>query len=621
MNIQLQVCGFIMLIMLLIFYKSHKSLNLYAEKVFFRTLFITILTVLFDILSIVCISHSHSLPLFLVKSVCKVYLMFLLWSAWATATYILLDFSTVTRQRWITGISGMFVVLACIVLAFLPISIYNTDNVVYTYGTSVSTTYYLCAICIVGSFVISLILWHHKRSRRSFGGALLTFIWAGAALVQFFNNKLLLVGFSQSLGMLILFVLMENPESYIDKEYGSFNTFGFKPFVDHLYQSRQAFFVAQAFIENNSMLAVAGYDVEEIIRTFISNVSQQADVYVFKDTACSITVLTTNEESFDKCLKIIRDVKQAAPYLKGHAKLVSMRHAEKLSGYDALADLYAHVKSTYINRTLEYVDITDDIIQRHRELNEVNKEIDDALEEDRVEVFLQPIFSNKEKSFTSAEALTRIRMKDGSMLSPGIFIPVAEKTGQIIPLGYRILEKVFEFVSSNDMEALGLHYLEVNLSVMQCEQEDLFENIMAMIQKYKVEPRYINFEITESATINTKDIISANIQKLFDAGFSLSLDDFGKGESNLMYVVDMPVSLMKFDFDLTKAYFDSFKAKSIIRAVVPMAHRLDLKLVSEGVESARELELLSSEGIDYIQGFYFSKPLSMPDFMEFIKTR
>jgi len=620
-NIQLQVCGLIMLLLLLVFYKSHKTLNLYSERVFFRVLFITILTVAFDALSVVSIFYCDSLPLLLVKTVCRVYLSLLTWSAWATLTYILLEFSKISVQRRITRDLGIVALVVAVALFFLPIEIYQKDNVVYTYGTAVTATYITCTVFVLSSFFLSIYMSHKKRSRRAFGGALLSLIWAGAALIQFFNNKFLLVGFSQSLGMLILFVLMENPESYIDKEYGSFNEYGIKQYVDKLYESKRVFFVAQAFIVNEEVLADAGHNVDSIIRMFITKVSQINNMYVFKDTSCGMTFVTTDESSFLKGLKVTTETKYSMDYLKGYAKLVSLKHAETLAGYIELMDIFAYAKGTFIDKTTEYVDINEDVIKSHKEENDVIKEIDAAIEEDRIEVFLQPIFSNKEKCFTSAEALVRIRLTNGSLLSPGIFIPIAEKTGQIVSLGYKIFEKVVRFISSNDMEELGLHYIEVNLSVMQCEQPDLYEKMMAILEKYNVESRNINFEITESATISEKNLISDNIQKLFDAGFSFSLDDFGKGESNLMYIVDMPVKLIKFDMDFTKAYFDSYKAKSIMRAIIPMAHGLDLELVSEGVETARELELLSSEGIDNIQGYYFSKPIPMPEFVEFVMAR
>ena len=109
------------------------------------------------------------------------------------------------------------------------------------------------------------------------------------------------------------------------------------------------------------------------------------------------------------------------------------------------------------------------------------------------------------------------------------------------------------------------------------------------------------------------------MKKLIDYGFTFSLDDFGKGESNLMYVVEMPVSIVKLDYDLSKAFFTSPKARHVVRAVIGMVHEMGLKLVSEGIETIDENDSMKEEGIDYIQGYYYSKPLPMKDFVEFIR--
>lgn len=108
------------------------------------------------------------------------------------------------------------------------------------------------------------------------------------------------------------------------------------------------------------------------------------------------------------------------------------------------------------------------------------------------------------------------------------------------------------------------------------------------------------------------------MEKLIDYGFTFSLDDFGKGQSNLMYVVEMPVSIIKLDYDMSKAFFSSPKAKQVVRAVVSMAHGMNLKLVAEGIETKEEIDGMNKENIDYIQGFYYSKPLPMQEFVSFI---
>lgn len=111
------------------------------------------------------------------------------------------------------------------------------------------------------------------------------------------------------------------------------------------------------------------------------------------------------------------------------------------------------------------------------------------------------------------------------------------------------------------------------------------------------------------------------MKKLIEYGFSFSLDDFGKGESNLMYVVEMPVSIVKLDYDMSKAFFNSPKARQVVRAVVSMAHGMELKVVAEGIETQQEVEDMYKENLDYIQGFYYLKPLPVNEFLKFLQDK
>ncbi|MCQ2548981.1 MAG: EAL domain-containing protein [Lachnospiraceae bacterium] len=260
-------------------------------------------------------------------------------------------------------------------------------------------------------------------------------------------------------------------------------------------------------------------------------------------------------------------------------------------------------------------------IQDYFKQNEIKQDITNALIEDRVEAFFQPIYSTKKKKFTTAEALMRIRQENGTLLPPNLFIPVAESTGLIMPLGERIFEKVCRFLKESNIRELGIEYIEINLSIVQCEQDDLAERLIQIMKQYEIPASWINLEITESATYNSKRKVLKNISKLRDHGIEFSLDDFGKGQSNLMYMVEMPVSIVKLDMDLSKAYFSIPKAKNVVDSVAEMAHGMGLKLVAEGIETKEELDGIIEPGIDYIQGFYFSKPLPEAEFLEFIAEK
>ena len=258
-------------------------------------------------------------------------------------------------------------------------------------------------------------------------------------------------------------------------------------------------------------------------------------------------------------------------------------------------------------------------IESLREREEAENLILSAIEEDRIEVFYQPIYATQSRTFTSAEALVRIRDKEGNIVPPGRFIPVAEQTGLISRIGDIVFEKVCAFIANNRLrERYGIHYVEVNLSVKQCEKRKLAQNYIEVMEKYHVDPSCINLEITESAPIQTRHIFLENVQKLIDYGVTFSLDDFGSGESNLNYIVEMPVSIVKFDRGMSQAYFADSKAKFVMEAAMHMIHDMRLKIVSEGVETKEQMETIIGLGIDYIQGFYFSKPLPEEEFLEFI---
>lgn len=243
----------------------------------------------------------------------------------------------------------------------------------------------------------------------------------------------------------------------------------------------------------------------------------------------------------------------------------------------------------------------------------------DAITNDRVEVWFQPIFSTEDHRFTSAEALVRIRRENGELVPPGLFIEIAEHNGMILQLGEIVFRKVCRFISDTQIQRYGVKYIEVNLSVVQCAYNELAKDYIRIMEENVVAPELINLEITESASMNARKTLLDNMKRLMDYGVTFSLDDFGTGQSNLNYIIDMPVEIVKFDKGMTNAYFENGKAKYIMDAAMNMIRGLDLKIVSEGVETAEQFYTMENLGINYIQGYYFSKPLPADEFLEFIK--
>ena len=141
-----------------------------------------------------------------------------------------------------------------------------------------------------------------------------------------------------------------------------------------------------------------------------------------------------------------------------------------------------------------------------------------------------------------------------------------------------------------------------------------------MIKKNKISPELVNLEVTETSSLTSKEILVNNMKKLQEHGLTFSLDDFGSGNSNLNYIIDLPISIVKLDKHLTEEYFKNTKAKAIVKAVIEMAHSMKLKIIAEGIETKEEVEAMKKLGVDYIQGYYFSKPLPEHEYLKFIQT-
>lgn len=276
------------------------------------------------------------------------------------------------------------------------------------------------------------------------------------------------------------------------------------------------------------------------------------------------------------------------------------------------------VETAYLYQSIEN-SREETIKQSEAELRQLKEEIKGAIADDRVMIYLQPIFSNQQRRFISAEVLTRIKREDGSLLMPNIFIPAAEKTGVIRELEEKIIRKACEFIRDYDIKSIGMDYIEVNLSIKSGEKKDFAEKYKNIISEYDIDPSLINFEITETATLSEKRLLLENMNRLIEHGFKFSLDDFGSGESNLNYIIDMPITIIKFDKNLTDAYECNTKAEIVMKSTVQMAHDLGIKTISEGVETEEMFGKMKDIGIDFIQGYYFSRPLPIDEFVSFIR--
>lgn len=619
MNIQVQVCGLLIILLLYCFYMSSNTLKLYTEKVFHEAMCMSMISLVLDILSVVVIQYRSVLPLFLVESVCKIYIITLVWVAMYALVYVLTDLYSEERHMQKAKVIKRIALVQGIIIYAFSIGIYAEGRVVYTYGNAVLAVYAMVAAYILSTLIIIGVRFKQLNKRRAFAVGLWMFVYICAAMIQFMNNELLLVGFADAIGVLILFGVMENPEANLDRKIGCFNSYALSEYLTNCFEKEKVFSVLEVSFDSLDYLEEHGVILDQLFRNIVDILNSVTKGKVFKDINSNIVVISDDAENLQITAEILISKFTADKMLSQNMNVILLKNNTSFISMDEMVRFFTFLRQGEAKEYEGVLVVEEKMITRFLEKYIIAEKITEALDQDRVEVFLQPIYSNLEGSFTSAEALVRIREEDGSLLSPGVFIPVAEDNGQIVELGERVFKLVCQFIKENDMDELGIHYIEVNLSVIQCQMTNLAERLIAIIDEYQINPARINLEITETKAISARNTLLNNMEKLIDYGFSFSLDDFGKGESNLMYVVEMPVAIVKLDYDMSKAYYHTEKAKHVVKAVVDMAHGLNLKLVAEGIEKIEELTAMNKEGIDYIQGYYYSRPIPVNEFISFMR--
>lgn len=230
-----------------------------------------------------------------------------------------------------------------------------------------------------------------------------------------------------------------------------------------------------------------------------------------------------------------------------------------------------------------------------------------AIEEKRFETWFQPIRNLSTGSFDTAEALIRLRDERGNLVRPDEFIPLAETSELINRLTWIVLEDSCRLLSSGKVPEL--ERISVNLTARQLLQRDLARKAIELIKCYGLEPRQIKFEITERTVADNKGMVAETMAQLHKMGFDFMMDDFGTGYSNLSSALNMPFAQVKLDKSLVDNITTDERACMMCELLVPFFHKLDQTVVAEGIETQEQAKAAAAQGVDYIQGYLYARPM------------
>lgn len=247
----------------------------------------------------------------------------------------------------------------------------------------------------------------------------------------------------------------------------------------------------------------------------------------------------------------------------------------------------------------------------------MKKYMSTAIEDDLFEVYYQPLYSIKDGRYVTMEALSRLKHPTLGMIPPDIFINLAEKNGQIIQLGKLQFRRVCRFMKSHTELMKMIGSIKFNLSPLELLKPGYSQELIMIIKEYDLPYSWFQFEITETVATEYSRELYETIKDFRAVGIEICLDDFGSGYANLNTILKLPFSTVKLDRSMLRGVCEDKQVALLYKNTVSIMQNLGHKVVAEGVETKEEVELLEEWGVDLIQGYYYTRPLSRADLISF----
>ena len=500
---------------------------------------------------------------------------------------------------------------------------YFIDDEGYHNGFLYNSLYLIYGTYILFSFLIIIKRRHFLIRRREWEILVgCNIILTIGLLVRYLFPSFLLMNIFTLTSYIVLFLGFENPDLYLIERTFIFNrialrdyltelnnhksinalVFGIKNFTDKqelygLAQSNQGLYLIQNYLKKEYPKNLIFYNEAGNFIMFGSAPSEWAQIYskllyrfqqpwvsmnteIYWDIGGTAINLTEKKLPFEIVLRIFN---------------IAFSNTSKVIDNELL--------------TIDNADMADIVSQ-----NDMKRSLEYAIDHNEIEVFLQPIVNSHTGKVVGAEALSRIRNSAGDLVYPGAFIPIAERNGKINQLGKQVFRKCCEYVNRPEFRALELSFINVNLSPIQLMRNDLDQTLTSYVKEYGADAEFIHLEITEEAFVD-ENLVERQISALNRSGFRFVLDDYGTGYSNMSRLRKTPFINIKLDKSLVWDFCK--RPGDILPSEIEAFKKSGFEITAEGIENPDMAKTMRDIGCDYLQGFFYSKPVPFNEFIKY----
>lgn len=625
-NVDYEICSIIFLTVIIVFSVVKGRGVGFQSRMFTWYIIGAYVNICLDIISCYSIVYYTWVPLFAHYSINAVFLAVqcLLPTMFAYYIYQLDEHKKRERRKYL---KIMFI--PALVGALLALSspwtkyMFYMDASAYHHGVLHNYLYINAAVYALGTMIYVWIV--HKRLglRQTCIVAMALFVALLPTVIQFMIPNYMLSGVGTALSIMVLYMTSENSMRYVDGTTGALNREAFVKHMREIYYEGKDERIYVVALDNFKIVnEVHGMDGgNHLMRSLVYAFQTEwahAGVYRFGGDVFAITRGVSKEsvQDLDRLRKVLRrpwHIYDATIEISACIGLVHTQNHEEQDLVRAIDYAIAQAKSIGKGQFYE-VDgrAVEEMVRRAA----IEQAMLNAIDSGHFEVYYQPIFDVASGRFHSMEALARLNVPGYGYVSPEEFILIAENNGTILQIGRLVLEEVCRFISQYRLKDSSLAFVEVNLSVVQCMQDKIYRQIQEVLEQYHIPPSMINLEITESAEAYSEEQLIRNMARMSLMDITFSLDDYGSGYSNVNYLVDLPFSIVKIDKYIVWAAMKQVSSRRVLENTIAMFKEINLKVVAEGIEDEEMMNMLISMGADYLQGYYFSRPVPGKELVE-----
>ncbi len=479
---------------------------------------------------------------------------------------------------------------------------------------------YYSALCHLAVALLLVLSWSKSLGSKKTKTVLEILLISGTGvMIQFFYHSILMTGFALSLAILALFITLNNPYANTDTMTGLYNQFYLSRKSREMIAAKKSFHVITIYLyQLKHVNKIAGFQGgDRILNQVAQKLAALCGNRAFRITGKRFLILTTSLEEYDYYLKKLSEMfapdrtMQAEEHEMTVPVIISgIIQAQKL-GDAGLVLEYAEYLESLAPQSGQTEVVQDDqqTLSGFSYQKKVEQYLHTAIREDRFDIYYQPVYSVKEQRFVTLEALSRLHHPELGWIAPDVFIQIAERNHIIEEITDLQFQRICRFLNQNRRLMNQIRNVKVNLSSLDLMRGDCSGHFIRMMDQAGIPHDWIQFEITETVATEYNTGLRKIVDEFSAAGIQLCLDDFGSGYANLNTVMRLPFSVIKLDRSLLFDICQDENRALFYHSLVDTFHRMNYSLVAEGVETREEMQLLSSWGIDMIQGYYFSKPL------------